>query len=100
MLAKAAVRHLVSTASLLAAVLLPGCGDASTPLAPPRSLATPDLDIVPGVTVTNTNDAGDGSLRQAIIDLSPGGTIRFDPALGGATIVLSTGQLQIGKPTI
>jgi hypothetical protein len=49
------------------------------------------------VTVTNTNDGGPGSLRQAIADAQPGDTVEF--ALGTpATIVLTSGELVITKP--
>jgi hypothetical protein len=41
-----------------------------------------------GVTVTNTDDSGPGSLRQAILDTAPGGTLDFDPSLNGSTITL------------
>jgi hypothetical protein len=47
-------------------------------------------------TVTNLNDAGDGSLRQAILDTPSGGTVEFQPGLMG-TIVLISGELAIGK---
>ena len=40
------------------------------------------------ITVTNTNDSGAGSLRQAIIDATPGSTVVFAPALSGGTITL------------
>jgi Cadherin domain/S-layer homology domain len=47
------------------------------------------------LTVTNTNDSGSGSLRQAIVNASPGDTIKFAPALAGQTITLvSTIPLQ------
>jgi len=52
----------------------------------PRSAAT--------VTVTNTNDSGAGSLRQAIADAISGDTINFN--LTG-TITLTSGQLVIDK---
>src|ERR1051325_11414738 len=39
--------------------------------------------------VTNTNDSGPGSLRQAIADANSGDTIQFDPALIGQTINLT-----------
>jgi predicted outer membrane repeat protein len=40
--------------------------------------------------VTNTNDSGPGSLRQAIADAIPGDTVTFDATLQGQTIRLST----------
>jgi hypothetical protein len=49
-------------------------------------------------TVTNTNDSGTGSLRQAIIATPADGTIDF--ALSGCpcTIVLTSGELSITRP--
>lgn len=47
--------------------------------------------------VTNTNDSGPGSLRQAILDVDRGETILFDPSLAGGTIVLTSGQLVISR---
>jgi hypothetical protein len=44
----------------------------------------------------NLNDAGAGSLRQAIIDTPSGGAVDFQPGLSG-TIALSSGQLMIDK---
>jgi hypothetical protein len=46
--------------------------------------------------VTNLDDAGDGSLRQAILDTPAGGTVAFQPGLSG-TITLTTGELAIDK---
>jgi uncharacterized repeat protein (TIGR01451 family) len=50
--------------------------------------------------VTTNADSGAGSLRRAIQDVCPGGTITFDPALlagGSATITLTSGELLINK---
>jgi len=49
------------------------------------------------ITVTNTNDNGAGSLRQALVDANNGDTIDFDPSLNGQTITLTTGELLINK---
>jgi hypothetical protein len=47
-------------------------------------------------TVTNLNDAGSGSLRDAIATTPSGGTVDFQDGLSG-TIVLATGELAITK---
>ncbi|HEU0273491.1 MAG TPA: right-handed parallel beta-helix repeat-containing protein [Candidatus Udaeobacter sp.] len=47
------------------------------------------------VTVTNENDSGAGSLRQAIIDASPGDTIYFAPSV--TTVTLTSAELVIDK---
>src|ERR1051325_5265576 len=46
------------------------------------------------ITVTNTNDAGPGSLRQALADANDGDTIDF--AVTG-TIGLTSGELMVDK---
>ena len=49
------------------------------------------------ITVTNTNDSGPGSLRQALADANDGDTINFDVLLKGQTIALTSGELVIDK---
>jgi hypothetical protein len=60
--------------------------------------ATAMITIFPiTTTVLNTNDNGAGSLRQAIANISPGGTIAFDPSLAGKTILLTSGELLLAQ---
>ncbi len=47
--------------------------------------------------VTNANDSGAGSLRQAIISAPPGGLIQFAPGLSGTTITLTSGEQLVDK---
>src|SRR5262249_14159419 len=47
-------------------------------------------------TVINLDDAGPGSLRQAILDTPSGEAVDFQEGLTG-TIALTTGELAIGK---
>jgi beta-glucanase (GH16 family) len=54
------------------------------------------LQLIPPpteITVTNLNNSGDGSLRQALEEIAIGGTITFDPSLAGGTLQLTTGPL-------
>jgi hypothetical protein len=46
------------------------------------------------ITVTNTNDSGLGSLRQALADANDGDTIDFSVT---GTISLTTGELLVDK---
>ena len=55
------------------------------------------IAYVAQVTVTNANDSGGGSLRQAITSVPVGGTINFAAALSGQTISLTSGTLTIAK---
>lgn len=64
------------------------------PTGTPTPTPTPSLNIV----VTNTNDSGAGSLRQAITDLLPGGTITFSSFFNTPqTIALASGELRVLK---
>ncbi len=49
------------------------------------------------ITVQNSNNSGAGSLRQAIADVAPGGTVLLDPSLAGETLNLTSGPVTIGK---
>jgi len=49
------------------------------------------------ITVTNTNDSGAGSLRNAIASAASGDTIQFASNLANRTITLTSGQLVINK---
>jgi hypothetical protein len=50
-----------------------------------------------GPIVTNTNDSGPGSLRQALLDAQNGDTITFNIPGSPNTITLTTGELSINK---
>src|SRR5580704_6729782 len=45
--------------------------------------------------VTNTNDSGTGSLRQAVANTQSGDAVNFDPSLDGQTITLTSGTIYI-----
>src|SRR5438874_13032328 len=47
------------------------------------------------ITVTNGNDSGPGSLRQALADANDGDTINFDPSVN--IVMLTTAELIITK---
>src|SRR5438046_10137748 len=47
------------------------------------------------ITVTNTNDSGPGSSRQAILNASSGDTINFAPSV--TTVTLTSGELVIDQ---
>jgi predicted outer membrane repeat protein len=64
-----------------------------TPVASPTPTATP-TPPPNTIIVTNTNDSGPGSLRQALADATDGYTITF---VVTGTIQLTSGELFIGK---
>jgi hypothetical protein len=47
------------------------------------------------ILVTNTDDSGPGSLRDALASANDGDTIDFDSSLNGQTITLTSGQLVV-----
>src|SRR5437762_9871264 len=49
------------------------------------------------ITVTNINDSGTGSLRQALADAHDGDTIDFLPLFVTGTIALFNGQLMVNN---
>ena len=85
-------RRVLALALTLTA-LAAGCRTDVQPTAP-LSPSSPRLALGATVIVTNTNDDGAGSLRQAVADAADGATIQFDASLAGQTIVLST-QLEL-----
>jgi beta-glucanase (GH16 family) len=58
-----------------------------------RNLVPPPIELV----VTNLDDSGPGSLREALTLIADGGTITFDPELAGGTLTLTSGQLTIDR---
>lgn len=61
------------------------------------SLAAAPAMAVASIVVTNTDDGGPGSLRQAIADAAPGDTITFNLANCPCAITLTSGELVIDK---
>ncbi len=61
----------------------------------PRCEHLEDRTIPSALMVTNTDDSGAGSLRQAILSSHNGDTIRFASDMSGQTITLTSGELSI-----
>jgi predicted outer membrane repeat protein len=55
-----------------------------------------DQNYLATLTVTNAENSGAGSLRQAVLDAASGAIIKFDPALSGKTILLDS-EIAINK---
>ena len=61
------------------------------------SCGSPTPTATPTTRVTNTNDSGPGSLRQALAAAHNGDTISFDSSLNGRNIGLTNDELVIDK---
>ena len=76
---------------------------SSSPRRPRRRRFAPRIDsletraLLSTLVVTNDDDSGTGSLRQAIADAASGDTITFSHSLRGQTIMLTSGALDITK---
>ena len=98
--------RLIQILAIGAVFIILALGTLTSELAQPGmdtggSITKPTQDsvgfVVSTITVTNLNDAGVGSLRQAIMVAAPGDTIEFGIA---GTIVLSSGELVVDKDLI
>ncbi len=78
----------VYTIGIIVIYTIPGLGVETTN-------AVLILTVTPHVN--NTSDSGDGSLRQAIANVSAGITPVIDPSISGQTIILTSGPLIFGK---
>jgi len=72
-------------------------GDIEAPLALNPQAIADYRGTLATVTVTNNNDSGPGSLRDAIAKAATGDTIQFASSLASQTIILTSGQLVINK---
>ena len=80
-----------------AAVVVAAIGAVASPRANQASVGVGTALPATVIVVTNTNDSGPGSLRQALLDANDGDTINFDSSLKGQTITLTSGQLNVDK---
>ncbi|MEG4144290.1 DUF4347 domain-containing protein, partial [Microcoleus sp. Pol7_B1] len=72
-------------------------GDIEAPLALTPEAMADYQGSLKTITVTNNNDSGPGSLRDAIASAAAGDTIEFASTLASQTITLTNGQLVINK---
>jgi hypothetical protein len=79
----------------LIGVTLRRCLIAMLTLMPVAAGSTPVVQATT-LIVTNTNDAGSGSLRQRLTDANNGDTISFAPQVTGV-ITLTSGELDFSK---
>src|SRR4051812_23834432 len=79
----------------LSLAFLTACAPDDATTAPARVSSAPRVVAANVVTVTNTNDAGPGSLREAIANAPTGSTIQFDASIAGQTIGIVSGELAI-----
>jgi len=87
----------IRTISVLALLLAAGCDRAPLPSEPASAPSARKLVTGTVRTVTNTNDAGPGSLRQTIADAASGDVIEFAAAIAGQTVTLTSFDLVINK---
>src|SRR4028118_1654052 len=72
-------------------------GDIEAPLALTPEAMADYRGTLATITVTNNNDSGPGSLRNAIASAAAGDTIIFASSLASKTITLTSGELVIKK---
>lgn len=82
-------QRLFRTLCYASLIVAAACSDQSEPLAP-RMTVTPHAVVTPDIVVTSTADNGPGTLRDAVLNATPGQVIGFDASIAGQTITLSS----------
>lgn len=85
-----------SVSFTLCLAVIAGCSGDPTTAPRARQVARTDVSAA-AIVVTNTNDNGPGSLRDAVFNAAGQATIEFAPEIAGQTITLTTASLQISK---